>query len=91
MGRPACANPANIQHIVKPSSEGGGKTWCYQECVCGEIVSGLQCSPEVHPMEPNGQCGCEVTPAHCIDCDAEFTPTEADQGQCTSCVARESA
>lgn len=88
MSRPACANPANIHHIVRPSDRGAGRTYCYQECVCGEIVSGLQCSRDVHPPETDG-CRCTITPANCIDCDKEFTPVEFDQEQCAECIAAE--
>jgi hypothetical protein len=85
---PACSNPANIRHVVRPSYDGGGKTYCYQECVCGDIVSGDQCSRSVHPPETDG-CRCEVTVADCVDCDAEFIPTDAEQDQCTDCIAKE--
>jgi predicted Zn-ribbon and HTH transcriptional regulator len=36
-----------------------------------------------------GQCNCEITPANCIDCDAEFVPNEADQDQCPACISSE--
>lgn len=87
MSRPACANPANIHHVVKPPElDGSGGRYCYQECVCGEIVSGNQCAPTEHADHPEG-CTCAVTPAYCIDCDAEFTPTDPDEASCPECVA----
>jgi len=61
VGRPACANPANINHVVERDDEIG--QYCYRECVCGEIVSGLgrrACDP-VHPPHTDG-CDCELPP-----------------------------
>jgi hypothetical protein len=91
MGSPACANPANINHVVRPAYEGGGKTWCFQECVCGQIVSGHgpNACGTAHPAHE--ECDCTITPAFCIDCDAEFLPTEAEQDQCPSCIEKESS
>lgn len=85
MSRPACANPANIRHVVKPST--GGGSFCFQECVCGEIVSNLgECrAPEHGPHY--GDCTCEVTPVACLECDTEFMPVDPDDDICAACIA----
>lgn len=89
--RPACANPANIHHVVKPAeTDGSCGRYCYRECVCGEIVSGhgpRACDP-VHEPHTNG-CTCDITPASCIDCDAEFMPVDPDDDTCVDCIAKE--
>ena len=89
--RPACANPANIRHVVRPAEQDGGcGQYCYQECVCGEIVSGVRCDPSIHPPHPDG-CTCEVTPVFCVDCDAEFMPADPDDDTCAACIAKMAA
>lgn len=95
MSRPACANPANIKHVVKSDSLIG--RYCYRECICGEIVSDLgprACDPVHGPHEHD--CDCEITPVICLDCDAEFTPAEftpadSDNDICAACTARTNA
>lgn len=88
--RPACANPANLRHVVRPSTV-AGKTFCYQECPCGSILAdGNDGCGGLHPPE-HGRCGCTVTGAFCVDCDTEFTPAFYDDDVCPACIRGESA
>ena len=88
MGRPACANPANIHHVVKPYPDNPTGRYCQLECVCGEIVSGFGADAcgTAHKPHADG-CTCEITPSACIDCDAEFVPVDPDDGVCADCIA----
>lgn len=85
MTRPACANPAYLRHVVRPSAT-AGETYCHLACLCGNIVAdGDDSCGGLHPPE-HGTCRCTVTAAYCLDCDNDFFPARYDDELCPSCT-----
>lgn len=89
MTRPACANPANLRHIVRPRAADPAETYCHLECLCGEIVADGNDGCNGLHLPEHGHCEHTVTPAYCLNCDTEFTPTHYDNEHCPACATED--